>query len=120
MAIEGDAVIAVGQGASGSEAVCLTNSSAAFEERPHAIELAHILSDTSVFKLHHWTNYFLAAIQGLVKHYKEEVADAIDIQEALIELIRKNGTIQLVIDGTVPIGSGLSRYYSLQGPGFTY
>lgn len=67
-----------------------------------------IMIKFKIFKNHHWTNYFFAAMQGLVKYNESEI----DVATAISELV-KRGKIQIVVDGTVPIGSGLSRYMNL-------
>jgi galactokinase len=108
MAIEGDAIIAVSQSNEQlSSAVILENIDPAFTPRETPIQPSHLIDDTSVFEQHHWSSYFLAACQGLVK-YAPDYSIPHDIASLFRELLAK-GSIQLTIWGTVPIGSGLSR-----------
>mmetsp|Transcript_24647 Transcript_24647/g.31356 ORF Transcript_24647/g.31356 Transcript_24647/m.31356 type:complete len:508 (-) Transcript_24647:19-1542(-) len=116
MAIEGDAVIAVGQANQskqpGAPAVVLCNVDPSFPERECTMYISHITTDTSVFQHHHWTNYFLAASQGLIRYSKDESIHE-DIQSLLQQLVERFGTIQMMIHGTVPVGSGLSSSSSM-------
>jgi len=112
MAIEGDALIGVSQSSESLEsAVVLENIESKFLPRSEPIQVSHLIDDHSVFSQHHWSNYFLAACQGLVRHAKE-YGIAHDVAQLFRDLVSK-GTVQLTIWGTVPIGSGLSSSSSM-------
>lgn len=104
MAITGDCIIAVGIGAGDN------NSSERNEDQTFTVEISNVLpkfaAHTFTFgvddevaidaSVHEWTNYFKSGLRG-----------------ALALLRKKKGTLkplslQVVLDGTVPVGGGLS------------
>eukprot|EP01091_Cochliopodium_minus_P006093 TRINITY_DN15973_c0_g1_i1.p1 TRINITY_DN15973_c0_g1~~TRINITY_DN15973_c0_g1_i1.p1 ORF type:complete len:469 (-),score=114.37 TRINITY_DN15973_c0_g1_i1:40-1362(-) len=93
MAIEQDTVIAVGI----SKKNLITLSNMNNEKFPQKIFNGLTFENVSIEKVHTWSNYFVCGFKGVLEHLNLKESKAMD----------------LLVDGRVPIGSGLSSSSAL-------